>query len=516
MQIKSKYDLFLVSAFAISLLTFIFTPFTGDLHVLFAGSRQADMLGGNLITNAFNLWDLKGVLLRLALYVMYKIVNPAVNFLGSGYKFDVAVNFLFALCVIVFTAFSVILANGASERKKNFQAVLAISTAFFASLPMTHIQAEMICALKIILAFAIYMNAQRTRTFFRTKLFISGLIAGSIIFYKTIFALMAFSFTAAIILWNRKYNYSFKFKEFLFIFSGGFAILALIVSLILTINPEELQNILYAAAYQDTLFAGGKSTIFTILKFFANWAYAMATIPVIFIGALFGLRNFIQDLTKRDYLNCMLRFALWFFELLVIISANKFFIYHYFILVSAGIFEIIIADSRKNFSAAKLLTLLLAVFYIIFISVFSSYFANNLRNHKNIYAETQKIIADLNIDKTQVAMYLDDGGGAYYLGNKSYLDEYYPLPLQRIGPNSKYKNISSRVKALDKALKFDGKYILVYDSWFFGNGYNQEIRDKINKEYVKIGTLQSYSIPTICFKRPEIQPAHCYDIYERQ
>ena len=47
------------SAFVISLITFIIAPFTEDIYVLFAGSHQADMLGGNIITNPVMQWVMK-------------------------------------------------------------------------------------------------------------------------------------------------------------------------------------------------------------------------------------------------------------------------------------------------------------------------------------------------------------------------------------------------------------------------------------------------------------------------
>ncbi len=83
----------------------------------------------------------------------------------------------------------------------------------------------MICTVKLIFAFSVYMNAQRTKRFFRTKLFISGFIAAGIIFYKTVFALMALPFGAGIYLYNRKNNLILGLGDFLFIFSGGLTML---------------------------------------------------------------------------------------------------------------------------------------------------------------------------------------------------------------------------------------------------------------------------------------------------
>ena len=317
---------FVISAFIISLYTFIITPFTGDLYVLLAGSHQAEMLGGNIITNPLMQWDLKGAFFRLALFIIYRCVSPWVKMAGTGTEFCTAVNIVFCALVIALIAFSVIIANGIKEGRKNFLVILALCTGIFASLPQSHMQTEMICTVKLIFAFSLYINAQRTKTFFRAKLFLSGFLAAEIVFYKSIFALMAVPFAAGIYLYDRKNNYTLPFRQFMFIFSGGLTAVIIVMAVILYVNPNEIQNMLDAAAYQPPIFRSTEPIFNSLFRFMKSSALALLTIPAILIGLVYGVGNFSNDIRRKDYVNIILRLVLWFIPALMIIIADRYFI----------------------------------------------------------------------------------------------------------------------------------------------------------------------------------------------
>lgn len=506
---------FLISAFIISLYSFIVTPFSGDLFVLFAGSHQADMLGGNIISNAFMQWDLKGAFYRLALYIIYRCINPFVNLIGTGTNFCIAVNAFFCACVIAAITFSVIIARGIKEGRKNLFAILALCTAIFASFQHTHMQAEMICAVNLIPAFSVYINAQRTKHFFRTKLFISGFIAAGIVFFKTIFGLMALPFAAGIYLYNRKNNFTLAFKDFMFIAAGGLLMLLCASALILYINPREMQNILDAAIWQHTLINGEGKIIDALRNFAMFGAYAALIIPAILCGIVCGAFNLLDDIRRGSYEGVSLRLLLWLGSFSVIVIANCYFIYHYFILVPACLLEIYLADKKRKIikrSAAFALAVS-AVFYLCFVSPFSMHTSESRKFTEETYNESRKIISALNISPSESIMYLDDGIGAYLIGNKSWLDEYYPLPLQRVREDAEYP---SHVNALNKALDFRERYVAVNDSWFFKEGNNQRIKDKLNREYRKRCSLSMYTSTLNVFRSPSEKKLHrVIDIYER-
>ena len=148
-----------------------------------------------------------------------------------------------------------------------------------------------------------------------------------------------------------------------------------------------------------------------------------------------------------------------------------------------------------------------------FLSPFSFYIRESTRLIKETYSESMTTLSSLNIDPSEPIMYLDNGFGAYLIGNKSWIDEYYVLPLQRLREES---DNESHVKALKKALAYDGRFLTVLDSWFFKEGNNQKLKEKISREYQKKGELPMYTFSTNIFKRPTREGIPgIIDIYER-
>lgn len=500
------------SAFVISLITFIIAPFTEDIYVLFAGSHQADMLGGNIITNPVMQWDLKGIFFRLSIYIIYRCVNPFVNLIGSGTSFCIAANVLFCASVIALITFSVIIASGNSKCRKIFLIILALCTAIFASLPWTHMQAEMMCTVKLIFAFSVYINAQRTKSFFRTKLFISGFLAAWIVFYKSIFVMMALPFAAGIYLYSMKNDYTLSFRQFMFIFWGGVTAVIFVMVMIICINPGEIQNMLDAAVYQPSIFQSHASVLDSLKRFVRFSAHTVLAIPAVLLGLVCGAGNFVNDIRRKNHVGIILRLFLWIVPTLMIIIADRYFVYHYFMFVPGSVLEICLSDRETSMAAGFSLTFS-AVIYVCFMSIFSPYIRESINLTEETYAESMTTLSELNIAPSETVMYLDDGFGAYLIGNKSWLDEYYALPLQRVNEDSDHP---SHVKALRKALDYRGRFITVFEGWFYGKDNNRKIKDKISSEYVKRGTIALYTFGHSMFAKPSRKGTlHEIDIYER-
>lgn len=276
-----------------------------------------------------------------------------------------------------------------------------------------------------------------------------------------------------------------------------------------------MQNILDAAVWQHTVVNGELEILVALRNFVIFSAYSAMTIPVILCGIVCGAFNLTDDIRGRSYESIMLRLLLWLGSLSVIVTANCYFTYHYFILAPACVLEIYLADKGGKL-AKHTLSFALAIsaaFYLCFISPFSMHTSETVKLTEETYNESRKIISALDLNPSESIMYLDDGIGAYLIGNKSWLDEYYPLPLQRVSEDSDYP---SHVKALEKALAFRGRYVTVNDEWFFGEGKNQRIRDKLNREYRKKCSLPMFTSILNVFRRPSEKKLHrVIDIYER-
>ena len=559
--------------FVLSVLTFIFTPFTGDLHVLFAGSKQADYIEGNWIYKAFNVWDLKGELYRLFLFIFYKLTIPVASF--PSYNHEIATNILFVICSITIITFANILLLGHDDKKKLAFYTTVSCTVIFATLPMAHIQTEMISAIKLFFAFCLYANAKRTNSCIIFKLLLAGIIIGTIFFYKSVLILLAFSFVSAIILYNYKNGYHLSKKEIIAGICGSFITLTLVGLLIYYINPSEFQNMLDASIYQNTLITNKEFSILKVLfRFGFKFVYNLLTYPFILFSFSLAIINVINDIKnkKTKYLIC--RLLLWVIPSIILILANNFFDYHYCIFLFVALIEIICFDwteyrieiSKKElivysiiilfvFILAKstlilystrlwqlliiaYLTLLIffnfknykkiknemniiipaiigITVYISFISIFSDNFIDYVKYNKEMYANNKNIISI--IQRNDSIMYLDDGLGAYLINDKSYLKEYYPLPLQRIYEGSKHIEAECHKRALKKALSYQGEYISLYETWMFGEKRNRnlELQNKIEKEYNPIGEIKLFSISPNIFSKVKRNEKHVLKILKR-
>lgn len=563
-------------AFMISLATFVFTPMTGDLHVFLASSRQADYLDGNWVWNALNEWELKGELNRLFNYVLYKVISQITGF--SNYSFEVGINLMYAFIIMFVIGISIKIAFGKFFTSRNILVFFAGCTAFYATLPQAHIQAEMNGVLCLVMAFAIYVNVLRTGSHVDGKVFLTGLLLGMLFFFKSVTVLMAASFTAAVMLWCIKKRQKLNIRRFVVLVMGGCCLLIGGCLVILFIHPEEFQDMRDAAVYQNTLFGGASISFKQVLKkFVEGFLYACLSMPAVLLGFFGGLKNFADNIREKNFFAALLRVVLWGVPMFIVSASNKYFPYHYILFIFTGMIEIGIAYpellnekaarlSNKKIIVALLLVLVgfflirvtgsfhnynvwlilcgMALFavllndlfirkrmfdfniylpliccsivYLGFISVFSVNFRSYIDLTNQMYADNEDNLSKL--DDEAYTMYLDDGWGAYMLGNRSWLKEYFPLPLQRIREGSQFEDYECHIKAMNAALAYEGKYITTYTSWFFGSNseYNKAIQNKIRDEYEQIGEVAIYSVPSNIFADDVSSTKRIYEIYEKR
>lgn len=562
---KIEYLLFTVLVLAV--ITFIFTPFTGDLKVLFAGSNQADYIEGGWIKKSFQVWDLKGELYRFFLYCIYKIATKITDF--SSYHYEVAANSLFGLAAFLSLVLTSVIAFDRDNRNMRIHSILIMGIALFASLGMSHIQAEMICVEKLLFASAIYLNSKKREKGRKIKLLIAGGIIGTMFFYKSVIILMSLSFVSAAMLMNDRLGYRLSLKELVIIAGGAFLLLLMVSAIILFVNPSEFQNMLDASIYQNTIFNDTVSLSRTIKSFTERFMYSLIAFPVISVGFSAALLNLVDSIRKRKFVLLFFQAVLWGLPAIIIILANCYFDYHFYLFTFSGLVElfrfkknpkhiqdtglyalfyflfiaffyIMVKTGRFSYSqrmwrkieavlviavvfaAAFLkeekagriidLSVLLSLsIYLSFISCLSDNFFENIKCDKYSYDNIEILET---IDKDESILYLDDGMGAYMIKNKSYLKEFYPLPIQRIYEGSGNEDLESHVKALDRALNYSGKYISVYEKWIFSEGKNMELQKKISDEYHYLGDVKRWSMNPDIFLLPQ-QSSACLRIYER-
>ena len=559
----------------------MFLPLHLDIRVMLASAHQADYIDGNWLYAVLNSWELKGFLDRAAVYGLYKIANVFALY-ASGYYFEVLIKFFF---FIIATGMVFASAYLACKEKKAFNINIALLTcsAIYASLIHSHVQAEMICVLILILAFAIYINSKINAKYVNLKLFISGFLAATTIFYKSIFALMALVFFAVIFLWNKRNNKTFSIKEILYFVMGGLSAIFIGFVVIMLFNPSEIEWVKNAGMYENTIVFGARPKFKDIWQLFSNrFAYSCLAIPVVFLGILAGFKNFVDKLRKKDAVAAVAHFVIWAVPSIVIILANKYFTYHYTLFMFSALFELYMAfgdkkyfevlknklfkweyicfalivvlfyslikifdwssqkgevfifvaglyiafafvincfknDKLKSYVNIKIPLTIICIVYLSYISIFSDNFYIWKKLIKKMYKVNKNYIERMKIDKKEQILYLDGGMSTYILGNKSYLEEHFPLSLQRITEGSPFENSKVHIEALERVLKYNGKYIVLNRVWFFGgeNERNLKIQEKLKKEYHSIGEIEYVSVGIAIFKRQSKNDFVRVEIYER-
>ena len=484
-----KYIIILLSV--IAFVGFVISPVTADIKVFSGSANQASFISSNILIGSYKAWELKGTFSRAFMYLIYKI---AVIFVPYGsYSFEIAIKIIYAIFMYGITACSIWLIFEKSRFTK-FTYVMSVSAAFMSLHPACMMQVEMTSSFLILLAFALYLNAIKTQKYYFLKLFTSGILIGSTFYFKSVFILMSVSVVAAIAIWCIHNNHKLSFKRMMIVVAGSVFILILNLAVILVINPAEIQDMIDASSFQNTLLSSGisLSTIPYVINKFINkyisWAFHL---PVVLLGVFAFAVNFIEDTIHKRWNLIFYHFVLWGMPFIFIALSNKYFVYHFISFVFPSLLEIyyLLHDRVKIKST---------IFFIMYVTLASLYiitmspFSNNTRSYIKADIESYKIrdnfISETNFDTDEVVLFLDDGVGAFYLPNRSYIKYFFPLPLQRLQDS----DLECHIKSKEDVLAYTGKYISVYESWFF-NGKNAEIKSKIEEEYKYIGSYVRYS-----------------------
>ena len=132
-----------------------------------------------------------------------------------------------------------------------------------------------------------------------------------------------------------------------------------------------------------------------------------------------------------------------------------------------------------------------------------------------MYSYNSDILSKINIPKNEEILYLDNGISTYFIGNKSYLDEHYPLCVQRIKEGSDFQNKKFYTNAMQKLLNYDGEYIILHEIWFFKNNKNPLLQEKINNEYRKLEEIITINCKHTIFKKQTKKSFRRVAIYKR-
>ena len=569
---NKNFILILLSfAFCVVMLSFIFEPLTGDLKVFLAAAKQADYLDGNFIYNVFNSWELKGVGGRMTTFILYKAASFFSLFPLIEFEYYTSAIYLFFSSILVLA--SIYLFFPEKQGKTKLYLFLCLECILFSTQIMCRIQVEMTCTIFLLLAFSFYVNSIKTNKNGVLKLCFAGALVAVTFYYKSIFILMAVSFFCACCLYNEQIGEKGILKKCFYMIIGGTIVLTAGIIMILLVNPYELQDMKNASLFQTTLFSDGH---FNIFKFFSGFKKALIGIPVLLFSSLFTIKSTIRQLKKRHFEYVFLLLFLWAIPSIIVILANNFFIYHFYIFIFPAVVFLFInldefknkyrcivdghtirlliicliillviiqyktysgvlqkfwffiitfifvvsiilttfnKDNQFNFVIVHILPVLISLLiFVEYISIFSQNAYFYRQNDILAYKNNQ--LSEHLWQDAETVLYLDDGAGGYVIGKKSYLRYFYPLPLQRARYNPKI-TYSDFYKSQEKlVLSYKGKYIFANENWFFGKDNNTHIYKKLLEEYFLIGNYFSYAPTYDLFKKQKI--IGVFSVYKRK
>lgn len=522
--------IFLIMAF----ISFITVPVTGDIKVFIAAANQAKYKDSKGILSIFEAWELKGIANRLLMYFIYSVSGLFVSY-GKVTTYELVVKTIYAVILVLIIVISVcLLAKDIKQRIKYF---LIVYFAFFATFTASQLQVEMTCVLLMLFIMACIVHCKRW------SLIMAGFIGSFFFFFKSIFFLLFISVLSGIAVYTDERKVMKK-DYFISLVSGGFSQLFLIV-MVKMVYPQEFKDMSAAAEYQSTLFsAGSAKSLVSVLDSFTNtFNQSVITIPFLLVAILCFIIVLIKFVRTRQWIKVFAFILCWIIPSDIIIVSNRYFIYHYFLLVFPGLISvfaflkyinteinsyiifiggciafistIVCWKLKKGYNQTGIInysSLMVLFLHLLLISLvvycinafikyqsfvcclilsvclflwmnYSSVISPKYRNMKELDKYSMEICEDV-FPKDfceKPVLFLDGGAAPFYIDVPSYSRYFFNLPLQRWQEGKEWE---IQEQEYNLVMNYTGKYIL-YSNWIGIEKY-PELKQKIDNEYEKI------------------------------
>lgn len=565
-KVEIKWLIYFI--FFSAIISFVVIPFSGDIEVFLGSSRLADYFGKDPVYNSFNVWEIKGTLLRLFFYLFYLVAGLFADIPSTS--FSIIISTMYALLVMIVLWAIVHMSVKNKTDRTLCLSLLCIS--FFAVDTWSKLQAEMTCSMLLLLAIAFALKDGKHR---EGQLLFSGILIGLMFWFKLPLLLLSVVFVAEYFLLKKENEVKLSIKHISIVVIGAFVSLFAIGLLVYFINPGEYSRMIMTSIYQNTLFSGNNISLLHVLKsFISGYIKSMMSIPVIFVGSSCLIVNIIYAFKKKKIDDAFWHIIAWVIPAIYVMISNCYFTYHYLTFLVPAIVEVWLSINRDlncfhhkldspvifGIGGVLLLFTLLSNFAkpivytkynviileligcailasLFFVSVFekrrtliiyavcgyallifftySVLFSANSFAYISLKNSSYRNDFSLPISQNEKILYLDAGDGAYYLGYKTYYEEYYPLILQRIDEGSE-RSLSPRyVDASNTILSFDGEFVCLTEDFIFPNGKNKTLKQKILNEYKIYRSLNVYFTPTSIFSMQSQENMHQLNIYRR-
>ncbi len=522
----------LLAAFgAVVFVSFITTPLAGDIKVFIAAENQVKFKDTNGLRAVFEAWELKGIANRLFMYLLYRAAEKFVTY-GDIVQFEIAVKFIYGIVmVIVMTATALMISD---ERIRRAEVFFMEFVAVFATYTASQMQTEMTA---VVLSFFVSACLIREK---RWSSIIAGITGAFLLFFKSILIVLFLAAVLGAVLYKGVENT--EKKNIICAVSVMAVSEILLAGFVGIYYPQEFRDMSLASELQATLFSAGSAvSLDSIWNHFTNWfTQSVVAIPFLLIGVASTEILVIGYLKRREWMEMALLLSMWILVIDIIVVSNKYFIYHYFLLVLPGLISVLIVtkkekvhglavsaggfsaflftlvcwgmkDGYKQTGIINYSTVLLVIIHVLFLFSFyseglkylknisiyvlltvcaffwmnySSLISPKYRSLKNLSSTSEQICKAAAIPadfSKEPVLFLDDGTAPFYMDAPSYSRYFFNLPMQRWSEGDAW---DIQKKEYERLMQYDGKYI-VYSGWFGIDKYPQ-LKDKIDTEYERL------------------------------
>lgn len=321
-------------------------PHNVDVKVFFSSAYLARYNDAPHILGAIKSWEIKGPFNRIIIYIILSLCEKLIGF-QDKILFEAVASFIYQTGTLLLLTLSTFLIGKKLKLKlrSTYLLFLFFALSIATSGPYMQLQTEMTCVICLILASSLLIYGTKW------SLILSGVVLSLTVFIKPVFLLLVISVFLSIVIIDRHFSLALDWnpKKALTAYFG--ALVALSVFLLI-FNPQEFVDLRDAGLFQGTLLTAGsnKNLIGMISSFENGLIEAIVSVPIILIGMISFFYYIILQIKKKDYLSVFLLMVVWIMPIDIIILGNKYFKYHYFLLVFCSIVSIILVKDYFSFN----------------------------------------------------------------------------------------------------------------------------------------------------------------------
>ena len=495
-QFRLKNHLFLCGFWLFVVLSFVFKHVNNDFFVFWGYGKQVKLAVSNGPSALLEVWEIKGMLFRLYVYIEYLITSYLCGDLftlqaQAVYKFIGLV----MLLTILWTAVKLIPDKFVPDTSYRTFLFLTISVLLLAGQCISHLQTEMFGVFILILATSLCLD--------NNKRWIAGVLIGLLFFIKTPIVLMGGCLFFVYLLINGCSLIS-AIKTFIPIVAGSVLTLVGGILFLYFFYPQELFDIYDASQYEHTMFE--YFTLYSLYKSGCTFLSHLPNIflyqPVIGLACICLIIEVIWAIIDRSYRTIMLYALMFIFPVAYVIIAHCFFPYHYYLLSYPSVVIVFYSGKRisKNSIIHNVMYCFIFILFSSYVYLFSAISPYNISTSKEFHKfqsqnseKVQKILAEHPSSKI---LYLDSGYSPSIFLTPSYLRYLYPLPIQRFNEQlSDFASSKTFSEVKQQILKYDNSIIVCDWDWFFINEH-PEIKEKLELDYMVTDSIYQVEFTT--------------------